>query len=196
MKRISLIVMMMVLFAAFTACGNIETPNATQEPAETATVETAPEPTQELTTDTEQQDLKENDGESDLPTISGLGIDQGNYNDEEAGVKINIQSMAWGGAEEDVIMFTASKMYDTVFSAKILYPEKIYEIHFGDGLWYQYDPENSEIIDPWFDVDAEITGLTGKDAVTFSGEFDSFIQSYCTEEFGYGPDELIIMNYE
>ena len=168
------------------------------EQAETAPEETMAETVSETSSDTSTEPEVESDSEVDAEpaTISGLGIDQGNYNDEEAGVRINIQSTAWGGAEADVINFTASKMYDTAFSAKILYPEKIYEMHFGDGMWYRFNPETSEIIDSWFDVDAEITDLTGKDAVTFSGEFVAFIDSYCIDAFGYRPEELIMMMYE
>jgi hypothetical protein len=186
----------LVLAAVFAACGSTQAPGATQGPAGTAAGEIKPEAVSEPDAEDAPQESQGNDGENELPTISGLGIDQGNYSDDATGVKINIQSMAWGGTEKDVVMFTASKMYDTAFTAKMMYPEKIYEIHFGDGMWYQYDPKSDEIIDPWFDVDAEITGLTGRDAATFSGEFDSYIQSYCIEEFGYGPDELIVMNYE
>jgi hypothetical protein len=50
-------------------------------------------------------------------------LDQGNYSDEEAGVKINIQNTAWCGTGKNVVIFTASKMYGTEFSAKILYPD-------------------------------------------------------------------------
>lgn len=196
MKKISLILLVLVLAAVFAACGSTQTLETTQGPAETAAEEMKPEAMSEPDADDATREPQGNESENELPTISGLGIDQGNYNDEEAGVKINIQSMAWGGTEKDVILFTASKMYDAAFTAKMMYPEKLYEIHFGDGMWYQYDPKSGEIIDPWFDVDAEITELTGQDAATFSGEFDSFIQSYCIEEFGYGPDELIVMNYE
>ena len=187
MKKFVFTLALFVFMLLLTACGASET---TETASEQTTLQTDAAEAAKEVSDTSAET------EAESATISGLGIDQGNYTDEEAGVKINIQSTVWGDVDEDVINFTASKTYDTEFGAKILYPDKIYEIHFGDGLWYQYDPENTEIIDPWFDVDSQIKDLTGKDTVTFSDAFVSFIDCYCVDEFGYGPEELIMMEYE
>ncbi len=128
-------------------------------------------------------------------TISGLGFDQGNYADETEGLHINIQSMAWGGAEKDVI-FWKKTMYDTQFGVEILYPERQYKIHIPGDKWYLYDPESSEVIEPWFDVEAELRKLVGDHADTISDELVRYINEYCNDVFGYSPDELIMMNYE
>ena len=127
-------------------------------------------------------------------TISGLGFDQGNYADETEGLYINIQSMAWGGAEKDVIYWRKT-MYDTEFGVEILYPEGQYKIHIPGDKWYIYDPESSKAIDPWFDVEAELETLVGDHAGTISGELVEYINDYCLDAFGYSPDELIMMNY-
>jgi hypothetical protein len=202
MKKTVLTVLTIMLVVFLSACGAPGAAEATREVEElsaASVTETADDPidtVQEPGSMSEDRETETSGDGNELPTISGLGIDQGNYLDEGAGVKLNIQSTAWGGADEDVIMFTASKMYDEEFTAKILYPDKIYEIHFGDGMWYRYDPDTSEIIDPWFDVDESIEELTGKDAVSFSGEFVSYIDEYCIDKFGYKPEELIMMMYE
>ncbi|MEA5059998.1 hypothetical protein SDC9_122841 [bioreactor metagenome] len=182
MKKIAFITVLILCILLFTACG-------ASEPAETDPAQMINETTSAVSSDASIESVKE-------PTISGLGIDQGNYKDEEAGVKINIQNTDWCDTGENVINFTAYNIYSTTFSAKILYPEGIYEIRFGDGMWYQYNPEKNEILDPWFDVDAQINSLTGKNAITFSEEFCSFIDSYCVDAFGYRPDELIMLAYE
>ncbi|MDD5016870.1 MAG: hypothetical protein PHO15_02070 [Eubacteriales bacterium] len=145
--------------------------------------------------ETSNDNQEDDQNDASIPTISGLGLDQGNYINEEDGVSINIQSTAWGGAEKDVINCTVT-LYDTEFGVIISYPEKIYEIHFGDELWYQYDPVKFEIIDPWFDVDAELSEMFGDNADGLSDEIVTFIDSYCMEKFGYKPEELIMMMYE
>ncbi|NCU32123.1 MAG: hypothetical protein EOM23_04145 [Candidatus Moranbacteria bacterium] len=129
------------------------------------------------------------------PTVSGLGFDQGNYSDSENGTHINIQSTEWCDVEEDVIHCTFN-LHDAEFGLNILYPEKIYQIFFGDGLWYKYDPQTSEIVDSWFDVDAELEKLTGEDAAYISTEIVSFIDDYFMQKFGYTPEEIIAMPYE
>ena len=138
---------------------------------------------------------EQNGGDAAPETISGLGFNQGNYADETEGLYINIQSMAWGGAEKDVIYWKKT-MYETEFGVEIMYPERQYKIHIPGDKWYIYDPENSEVIEPWFDVDAKLKELVGDHADTISDELVSYINEYCSIAFGYSPDELIMMNYE
>ncbi len=146
---------------------------------------------------TENPPLADEQGGGDAApeTISGLGFDQGNYADETEGLYINIQSMAWGGAEKDVIYWKKT-MYETEFGVEIMYPEKQYKIHIPGDKWYLYDPESSEVVEPWFDVEAELKALVGDHAGTISSELVEYINNYCADAFGYSPDELIMMNYE
>ncbi len=78
----------------------------------------------------------------------------------------------------------------------IFYPEKIYDVHFGDGLHYRYDPVKKEVSEFWFDVDAELKKITEKNAEEFNEEIIKFIDDLCIDTLGYTPDELITFDYE
>lgn len=191
MKKNVLAVVLLLCILIFTACGS---------PGEADPVSTsAEEPLEVTATDSDVAEAKADqvveEPRDDNPTISGLGLEQGNQTNEQQGVHICIQSTTWGEAERDAI-YCAFTLHDVKFGVNIMYPEKIYEIHFGDESWYQYNPENSEIIDPWFDVNAELSELIGQDASGIHDEIVAFIDDYCLDQFGYKPEELMIMPYE
>ena len=141
-------------------------------------------------------DVQTSDGQNgdNIPTLTDLGFDYGNYQNDEDGISINIQSIAEVGAQQDTIHFGIT-LYDNEFGVNILYPEKIYQIFIDDELWYNYDPANYEIVDPWFDVDVALANITGKSAVDSSEEIITVFDGYCLEKFGFTPEALILMPY-
>lgn len=132
---------------------------------------------------------------NDNPTISGLGLDQGKYENAGDGVSFSIHSTAWGGAQKDAIscVFT---LRDAPLSVSIQYPDKIYEIQYGDGKSYQFNAIAHEVVNAADGLDDDISKLTGLDAPGLGEEVVLFFDNYCMDKFGFRPDELIMMMYE
>lgn len=150
---------------------------------------------QEMHEDEMQENEDENGSEGDMPTISGLGIIDGEYYNEQEGFEMKIYSTAWNGAQEDMIHFSFT-IYDVPVVVDIHYPDNIFEISFGDGISYKYRPMDYTIVEGPDDIQQKLEEYFGDKAWMISELILEHIDGHCAEAFGYPPQELIMMMYE
>ncbi len=141
----------------------------------------------------EQED--ENQDEGEVPIISGLGITDGEYFNEQEGFEMKIYSMAWNGAEEDMIHF-AFTIYDVPVVVDIHYPDNIFEITVDEQFTYKYRPMDYTIVEGPDDIQQKLEGHFGDKTGMISELILEHIDGHCTDAFGYPPRELIMMMYE
>ena len=141
----------------------------------------------------EQED--ENQDEGEMPTIRGLGITDGEYYNEQEGFEMKIYSMAWNGAEEDMIHF-AFTIYDVPVVVDIHYPDNIFEITVDEQFTYKYRPMDYTIVEGPDDIQQKLEGHFEDKTGMISELILEHIDGHCTNAFGYPPRELIMMMYE
>ena len=149
----------------------------------------------EMHEDEMQENEDENRSEEDMPTISGLGIIDGEYYNEQEDFEMKIYSMAWNGAQEDMIHFSFT-IYDVPVVVDIHYPDNVFEITVDEQFTYKYRPMDYTIVEGPDDIQHKLDEYFGDKTGMISELILEHIDGHCTDAFGYQPRELIMMMYE